>query len=276
MIKHVVMFSGGIGSWATAKRVAQEHGTEQLYLVFSDVKGDNKDPHVGEDEDTYRFIQEAADNVGGTLIWLKEGRDIWQVFKDKKFLGNNRLAHCSHLLKQKPARDWLDANCDPENTIVYVGIDWLETHRIPAIVKAYLPYTAKAPLTDKPYLDKPQMIEWARSEGLTTPRLYDLGFPHNNCGGGCVRAGKTQFAKLLQLMPERYSVWETKEQELRTYLDKDVTILKERIDGETRNITLKELRVRLTETPTLFDEDSWGGCGCFFEYPTETPSKDNK
>jgi hypothetical protein len=31
------MFSGGIGSWATAKRVAEKHGTDDLYLLFSDV-----------------------------------------------------------------------------------------------------------------------------------------------------------------------------------------------------------------------------------------------
>ena len=59
-MKRVVMFSGGIGSWGAAKRVAEQFGTEDLYLVFSDVKGNNPSPHVGEDEDTYRFIKEAA------------------------------------------------------------------------------------------------------------------------------------------------------------------------------------------------------------------------
>ena len=38
-MKRVVMFSGGIGSWAAAKKVAEEFGTTDLYLVFSDVKG---------------------------------------------------------------------------------------------------------------------------------------------------------------------------------------------------------------------------------------------
>ena len=107
-MKRVVMFSGGIGSWAAAKRVVNQYGTENLFLVFSDVKGNNSSPHIGEDEDTYRFIEDAAKNVGGIFIYLNEGRDIWEVFKDKKFFGNSRLAHCSHLLKQKPARKWLE------------------------------------------------------------------------------------------------------------------------------------------------------------------------
>ncbi len=37
-MKHVVMFSRGIGSWACAKRVAEKHETENLFLVFTDVK----------------------------------------------------------------------------------------------------------------------------------------------------------------------------------------------------------------------------------------------
>src|SRR5690349_19447210 len=84
-MKHVVMFSGGLGSWMTAKRVAEQHGTDGLFLVFADVGGQHASPHAGEDEDTYRFIREAAANVGGQLVWLNEGRDIWQVFKDDRF-----------------------------------------------------------------------------------------------------------------------------------------------------------------------------------------------
>ena len=31
-VKHVVMFSGGIGSWAAAKLVAKKHGTRKSLL----------------------------------------------------------------------------------------------------------------------------------------------------------------------------------------------------------------------------------------------------
>jgi len=264
-VKRIVMFSGGIGSWYAAKCVAHKYGTEDLYLVFSDVKGNSTNPHIGEDEDTYRFIKEAADNVGGTLVYLNEGRDIWELFKEQNFLGNSRIANCSKYLKQKPARKWLKENCDPEDCVIYVGIDWTEMHRLPAIVKNYLPYKAEAPLTEPPYMDKDQMIEAARQEGLKTPRLYDLGFSHNNCGGGCVRAGQGQFKQLLQIMPERYEVWEKKEQELREHIGKDVSILTEMVKGVKKPLTLTELRKRACDSPSLIDELDIGGCGCFFE-----------
>ena len=271
-MKHVVMFSGGIGSWAAAKMVAATFGTDNLYLVFTDVKGNTESPHIGEDEDTYRFLDDAVKNIGGTYIYINEGRDIWEVFKDKKFLGNSRLAHCSFDLKQKPARKWLNENCDPNDTIVYVGIDWTETHRLPAIVKNYKPYKAVAPLAepyyhteDKMYYDKQELIEWAESEGLKTPRLYSLGFSHNNCGGGCVRAGQAQFKKLLEIMPERFAMWEAKEQEIIKHIGKDVSILMDMKDGVKRSLPLIELRRRVEDQPQLIDETDLGGCGCFFQ-----------
>ncbi len=265
-VKRVVMFSGGIGSWATAKRVAEEHGTDNLTLLFADVKGGNPDPHVGEDEDTYRFIQDAAANIGGELVTVSDGRDIWEVFKDDRFLGNSRLANCSKFLKQKPSREWLERNCHPADTVVYIGIDWTETHRLPAIEKAYVPYVALAPLTEPPYLDKAAMIEWAESEGLTPPRAYAQGYAHNNCGGGCVRAGHGQFAQLLALNPERYAVWESKEQELRDYLGKDVAILRDRSGGKSTPLTLTSFRERKQSGQLeLIDLSDVGGCGCFVD-----------
>jgi hypothetical protein len=63
MKSHVVMFSSGAGSWAAARRVADQHGTENLALLFTDVKGNNPSPHAGEDEDNYRFLLEAAADI---------------------------------------------------------------------------------------------------------------------------------------------------------------------------------------------------------------------
>jgi len=88
VLKHVVMFSGGIGSWAAAKIVAQKHGTENLYLLFTDVKGKNTSEHIGEDQDTYRFIEQAVNNIGGQYVYINSGKDIWEVFKESRFLGN--------------------------------------------------------------------------------------------------------------------------------------------------------------------------------------------
>lgn len=262
MKKYVVMFSGGIGSWASARLLVDQHGAENVICLFSDVKGDNPDPNVGEDEDTYRFIDDAIIQLGCEYVRVADGRDIWQVFKDKRFLGNSRLANCSHTLKQAPAKKWLKENTTPETHIIAIGIDWTETHRLPAIIKAYDPWEVVFPMCDPPYMSKHEMISWAESCGVKSPRLYSLGFSHNNCGGGCVRAGQGQFRKLLEVMPERYATWENKEQEVRDFLDKDVTILRETKSGVRKNLTLVELRERASDACDMLD---LGGCGCFVE-----------
>jgi hypothetical protein len=261
---HVVMFSGGIGSWYTAKRVCDRFGPENVVLLFSDVRGENPDnPHIGEDEDTYRFVEESAAKLGAELVKLVDGRNIWEVFKDKRFLGNSRLAPCSHELKQKPAKKWIHENCDIDKTIIYVGIDWSESHRMKAVTAGYAPWKVEAPLMSAPFLKKEEMIKLAELEGIAPPRLYAYGFKHNNCGGGCVRAGQGQFKHLLDVMPERYAEWEKQEEKMQDFLGAEVTILKRQVKGKTVPLSLRELREINQEQPALIDMTDEGfECNC--------------
>jgi hypothetical protein len=254
---HVVMFSGGTTSWAVAKRVAVRHGTDRLVLLFADT--------LAEDPDLYRFNRDVERNVGVPITVVRDGRTPQQVGRDRKHLGNTQVANCSHLLKQKPCRDWLAANTDPATTTVYVGIDWSELHRMPAIERAWAPWTVDAPLTRPPYTDKRQHIAAARRQGLVEPRLYALGFEHNNCGGACVKAGQAQWVHLLRTFPDRFASWEEHEQQMRADLG-DVAILRDRSGGQTKALPLTVLRQRIeasTPARSLFDADDWGGCGCF-------------
>jgi hypothetical protein len=257
----VVMFSGGIGSWATARRVADTHGTDGLVLLFADT--------LVEDEDTYRFLHDAAVQVGGELVKVADGRTPFEVFHDDHFLGNARLANCSKFLKQKPCRDWLETNVPPDDATLYVGIDWTEMHRLPAIVNGWSPWTVEAPLTVPPLYDKISMVDQARRAGLEPPAAYAAGFPHANClAQGCVRGGQAYWHLLLRDRPEVYAATEAEEQKVRaTDWGADATMLRDRTGGTTTPLTLREFRLRLERQPSLLDADEWGGCGCFTDEP---------
>ncbi len=249
MTQRIVFFSGGVGSWAAAKRVVARFGAANTTLLFTDTRM--------EDEDLYRFLSEASANVGARLVVIAEGRTPWEVFFDRRFLGNSRADPCSETLKRKLADRWLDANCDPANTVCYVGIDWTEQHRIDRLAPRKLPWVFEAPMCEPPYLDKHGMLLWLKRDGIRPPRLYEMGFAHNNCGGFCVKAGQGHFANLLRAMPCRYAFHEEKEQAIRRFLGKDISILK---DG----LTLKDLRKKI-ENRGETDLFEIGGCGCFVD-----------
>ncbi|MFI9344972.1 hypothetical protein ACIG0D_27455 [Streptomyces sp. NPDC052773] len=257
--QHVVMWSGGITSWATARHVIAEHGTSNVTLLFADTNAEDPSLH------TFNAAASAQLGVPITRVVDPQERDPWQVFEDKRWLGNTRIAQCSHVLKQEPCRAWLAEHTNPADTVLYVGIDWTEEERLPGIVKGWAPWTVDAPLTRPPIRHKDQLLAEARAAGLPMPRLYELGFAHNNCGGACVKGGQAQWARLLRVFPDRYARAEAAEEKMRRLLGKDVSILRDRTGGQTKPLTLAALRQRIEEQPDQLDLFDEGGCGCFTE-----------
>lgn len=259
-MKHIVFYSGGIGSYFTAKRVIKQHGNKDVILLFTDT--------LIEDADLYRFIDETSEKLGCEIVKIADGRTPWQVAKDVRYIPNSRIAQCSHLLKQKIAENYIKEHFTPDGCILYLGIDWTEQHRMKAPRHNWAPYLVEFPMMEKPYLDKVDMMRILKEEdGIAIPNLYTLGFSHNNCGGFCFRAGIGHFKNLLETMPEKYLEHEQKEQEIRDYLGRDdISILRRTRNGKRVNITLRELRLELEgENCQLSFDDitDVGGCGCF-------------
>lgn len=252
-VKSVVMFSSGISSWAAGKRYAETHGTDGMVLLFADTGI--------EDEDNYRFLYEAADNIGAKLEILKDGRDPFQVMRDERIIGNSMFDPCSKLLKRKLLLKWEKENITPETPKIF-GILWDEAHRLERMQKHDPSKNYLAPLCHKPWMSKADTLRWAKAEGIKPPRMYDMGFPHANCGGFCVKAGQATFRILLREFPERYRKAEEWELEMQEYLDTDMTILKRTVKGERHNMTLRELRERIESDEQDYDEFDFGGCAC--------------
>lgn len=260
-IKHLVMYSGGIGSWCAAMRVAEKYGTDGLVLLFADT--------LIEDPDLYRFLDEGAAAVGGRLVKIADGRTPWQVFRDVKYLGNSRVDPCSLHLKRNLLDKWREQNCDRETVTLHFGIDWSEKHRFERLRKRLSDWNTSAPMCEPPYMSKQDMLNMLANHDIKQPRLYELGFPHNNCGGACVKAGHAHFRHLLKMLPNVYAEWETRELEMQDYLQRtDATILNDRRGGERRPMTLKEFRERIereSKQQLPIADEEWGGCGCAVE-----------
>jgi len=258
-MKHIVQYSGGAGSWATAKRVAQKHGRQNLVLLCADTNS--------EADDWHEFVDASAADVGGALVMIDNGgKNVWDVFNENNMIGNARVSLCSRTLKSEPLRRWMADNSDPKTDIVYLGYDWTEAHRLEKARPHWLPWQIEAPLCEPPYTQKGEVLAELKKAGLPIPKLYSQGFPHNNCGGACVKAGQASWRLLLRTNPERYASEETQEQAFRERVGKDVSILKDRRGKESKPLTLRRFReeTESQDDPTLFgfDPSDWGSCSC--------------
>lgn len=256
-MKHIVQYSGGICSFFAAKRVVEKYGKENVILLFCDT--------LIEDEDLYRFIDDTVKYLDCEFVRVADGRTPFEVYKDENFLGNSRIAHCTKILKIKQARTWLKENYpDPSECKLYLGIDWTEEHRKPAITNNWKPYAVEFPMCEEPLLDKTDMIGYLKSINIEIPRLYKMGFAHNNCGGFCCKAGQGHWVKVLETMPDKFAKWEKEEEEVRQHIGKDVAMMKKQKDGVKFPYTLHQLRLDY-ENNAEIDKLDIGGCGCFSE-----------
>ena len=249
---HIVSFSGGACSFWAAARVIEKFGKENVALLFADT--------MMEDSDLYRFLDQSSEYLGVAVTRIADGRTPWQVFADEGMLGNSRVDLCSRILKRELLDKWHRANCLEMTSTIYVGIDWIEEHRLHRLRLRKPGWRIEAPMCDKPLWDKCRMLDELNKIGIEPPKLYRLGFPHNNCGGFCIKAGQAHFAHLLKVMPERYAEHEANEERMRARLG-EVSVMKDRRGGKTAPLSMAQLRTRIADGEE-FDRHDWGGCGC--------------
>lgn len=198
-------------------------------------------------------IREAVKVLIPSLYWVADGRSPWQVFADERFIGNSRVDPCSKILKRQLMDKWRDKFADRANTVLIFGLDWQERGRIEGkYVKgewkpghrerlSSLGWKPSYPMNEQPYYTHDQILEWIRSEGIEPPRLYDMGFPHANCGGYCCKMGLAQAKHLLGVMPDRFA-WHEKQEKaaLEIIGSSAVPALRLRSKGRSRRLTLEE------------------------------------
>lgn len=264
----ICMFSGGAGSYLAAKRAIQQYGQDAVTLLFADTKS--------EDEETYDFLERAAGRLGLPLTVVADGRDIWDVADDEGYIPNNRVDICSRILKRQLLDRWRKANADPADTLVCIGYDWDEPHRLERFTAAIAPWRVIAPMTEAPHLTKTDMLLELAYDGLPVPRAYRNGQKHNNCGKyGCFKGGLDYWRLLYWTNREAFERSEAREARFNDRRVarglEPVTILRYRSGPrEGARLPLSELRQQEERRgEPIFDADhlpadaDLGSCNCF-------------
>lgn len=197
-MNRILFFSGGLSSFAVAHYLKITYPNDNILLYFTDTKW--------EDEDLYRFINEASDKLELPMLTHSLGIDPVQLMIQQKIIFNSRMGNCSSVLKMKVSSDYIKKNKVPptehwrnkqylkdenfkQDAILYFGISFDEFHRTKAIAHNWQPFKVEFPLT-KMYFDYDDILALY---SIDKPRMYLKGFTHNNCKGRCVKAGKKHF-----------------------------------------------------------------------------------
>jgi len=186
----------------------------------------------------------------------------------------DRFPICSVMLKREPLNAWMESNfemvdgqgnmlLDPASVVL--GFDWSEHHRVSEFQNEHPSWRCIAPMKEEPIWDKCRMQSEAVKVGLPISDAYTQGFPHNNCGKRCVRAGISHWVHLLEVDEPAFAEWESEEivtdGVLRARGIESFSMLKDRRGGVTRPLYLYQLRERVN-AGEKFDRYDWGGCGC--------------
>lgn len=253
-MKYWVSTSGGVAS-AISAIIAHENNLP-FEMIFADTKIENPD--------LYRFIWDVATALDKQLIWLVDGRNPWQVFVDRKFIGNTRTAHCSEILKTDKVFEYLDVHANFYDPIV-LGMDSSEQDRIDRAQKKWAPRPVVS-LINSYKVWRPEWDDILTRYNIVKPLLYSFGFPHNNCGGMCVRAGLKQFATLLEnfrslfLWHEEWQEWAMQEigPTARPFLRRTV-------NKQIEYMTMREFRLLYDAGKIDIEPYDYGGCACFVD-----------
>ncbi len=206
-------------------------------------------------------MNEISEKVSVPIDWLVDGRTPWEVFQDRKFLGNSRLAHCSTILKTDQVKKFLTDV--PIDEPLVLGMDYSELDRIERAKKVWAPRPVIS-LLNELRVTRPQYKDYLSEYDIRQPRLYDMGFPHNNCGGFCVKAGLKQFATLLETMPDRFQHHEDAMTAVLAHIGPTARpFLQWTQKGVKYYLTLTEFKEKYRSGELKADPFDYGGCGCF-------------
>lgn len=231
----IVAVSGGKASAWCADWALKQYSKEDVILYFNDTKWEHKD--------LYRFLNDLSKYLNHPITSDTDGRSPEELFYDNNALANNRMPFCSRILKAERLQKFFN-----HGDMLVFGIGAHEPERANRIIGVYRGIAEKFgklprlsfPLI-KESITKQQIDEFLKTANIKEPLLYSLGFMHNNCSGGCVRAGKKQWKLLYEKLPEVYAERERVEREMREYTGKDISFKDETLEAFRGRIERGEL-----------------------------------
>lgn len=154
--------------------------------------------------DSIRFIKDCEKAIGKKIEILnsREYRNVEECVRTFGGFRNiaNGFAPCTNWLKKRARKEWEYQHRNDE--LIYVwGFDLDESDRAERVIEANPQADHEFPLIDK-YLTKKEVHGlFERTFDFKRPKMYELGYPNNNCIG-CVKGGMGYWNRIRKDFPE--------------------------------------------------------------------------
>jgi len=201
MSRVVVWFSCGAASAVAAKMAVQEYG-DRCVIAYCDTGGEH--------ESNKQFLLDVQEWVGAPVEILKNTcgyTDHFDVYRKTKYLVGVRGARCTIELKKRLRFDFQR----PDDIHVF-GYTSDEKERADFFNRNN-PELATDWILVRNNVSKEDCLGLLWQERIKIPKLYELGYGHNNCIG-CVKGGKGYWNQIRKDFPEVYQEMALVEREI--------------------------------------------------------------
>jgi len=216
MQRAIVWFSCGGASAIASKLAIKKYNN--LEVVYCDTGGEH--------ESNKRFLKDVEKWIGKDITILKSSKynSHFEVFRKTKYLQGVRGARCTTELKKK-----LRLEFQRPDDIHIFGYTVEEKKRAEKF-ENYNPELFVDWILIEKGITKENCLGMLWQSGIKLPKMYDLGYNHNNCIG-CVKGGMGYWNKIRMDFPEHFaemskierninhSIFRNKETSERIYLD---------------------------------------------------------
>ena len=190
-MRSIVWFSCGAASAIAAKQSVKKNG-ENCDIENCDTGGEH--------ESNKKFLKDIEKWTGKdiTILKNKEYDDHFDVFKKKKFFVKVGFAYCTIELKKKLRLEYQRPN--DIHILGYTLDEKKRTERFdnnnPELITDWI-------LIEKG-ITKEDCLGILWQVGIELPKMYDLGYNHNNCIG-CVKGGIGYWNKIKKDFPDHFN-----------------------------------------------------------------------
>lgn len=255
---YYVSLSGGAGSTVALQRAVDRYGIENVVAVFADTNSEHASLYASLTHLKTVHLPDVE------YVWLSnDGLNIWDVFDKFAYIKKGGTGCKASLeLKKKPLDKYMIERFGVGGCVKVSGLDHTEQDRIERFDRVHkaMGFDTWHPLNEPPYMTPcdqvNQLIEW----GFPDQKMYEKGYPHNNCGGGCVLAGISQWVGLYHDFPETFTYH--MEREAAFFTRTGYCILRNRRGGDTKPLLLSELVERIKNDDLAGLQEFRSTCGC--------------